>query len=120
MGPADEFPGGLTAQTEHGKVGRGRCPILPVGMRAGQIKGQPRPQQAPQIPIREATTMSAPNLKTIFAEALGHLPGSGREAYLDEACRGDAALRAEVEALLRDHERLGGFLASAHESARPE
>src|SRR5262249_12315152 len=66
----------------------------------------------------EATTMPAPDLKSIFAEALGRPPGPGRAAYLDGACRGDAALRAEVEALLRDAERLGGFLASAHDGAR--
>jgi serine/threonine-protein kinase len=60
--------------------------------------------------------MSAPDLKTIFVEALGRPPGVARLAYLEEACRGDAALRSEVEAMLGDHERIGRFLASAHES----
>jgi hypothetical protein len=33
-----------------------------------------------------------------------------RSGFLDEACGADAKLRAEVETLLRDHERAGGFL----------
>src|SRR5262245_52956682 len=64
--------------------------------------------------------MSSSDLKLIFVNALDHAPGASRAAYLDAACGGDAALRSAVEALLRDHERLGGFLASAHEGARHE
>ena len=64
-------------------------------------------------------SMSCPNLKSIFAEALARPDGPSRAAYLDGACRGDAALRAEVEAMVRDHERLGRFLASAPD-ARPD
>jgi serine/threonine-protein kinase len=59
--------------------------------------------------------MSAPDLKTIFVEALGRPPGPERVAYIEEACRGDGALRSAVEAMLGDHERIGRFLASALE-----
>ena len=59
--------------------------------------------------------MCAPDLKTIFVEALGRPPGPERLAYLEEACRGDAALRSEVEAMLGDHERIGRFQASARD-----
>jgi serine/threonine-protein kinase len=61
-------------------------------------------------------TMPCPNLKSIFADAVARPEGPGRAAYLDRACRGDAALRAEVEAMVRDHERLGRFLASARDA----
>jgi tRNA A-37 threonylcarbamoyl transferase component Bud32 len=64
-------------------------------------------------------SMSCPNLKSIFAEAVARPDGPTRAAYLDSACRGDAALRAEVEAMVRDHDRLGRFLASAGD-ARPD
>src|SRR5262249_22053079 len=62
--------------------------------------------------------MPAPDLKTIFVEALGRPPGPERLAYLEEACRGDAVLRSEVEAMIGDHERIGRFLAAAHGGAR--
>src|SRR5262245_34614400 len=65
-------------------------------------------------------TMHAPDLKSIFVEALGHPRGPDRSAYLDGACGDDVALRAEVEAMLRNHERLGGFLESAADGPRPE
>jgi hypothetical protein len=54
--------------------------------------------------------MDAPGLKTIFTEALERPDGPERAAYLDEACRGDAELRAQVEGLLSDHERIGHLL----------
>src|SRR6478609_3825656 len=57
--------------------------------------------------------MGAPQLKTIFGEALARQDGPERAAYLDEACRGDAGLRAQVEALLDDHGRIGRFLGTA-------
>ncbi len=50
--------------------------------------------------------------KTIFAEAIEIKDPAARAAYLDRACRGDARLRASVEALLRAHERAEGFLES--------
>ncbi|HEX4039390.1 MAG TPA: protein kinase [Acidobacteriaceae bacterium] len=36
-----------------------------------------------------------------------------RRAFLDRVCRGDAALREQVEALLAEHERLQGFLSES-------
>jgi eukaryotic-like serine/threonine-protein kinase len=57
--------------------------------------------------------MDSPQLKTIFSEALARPPGSERADYVGEACRGDAELRAQVEALLHDHEGIGRFLGTA-------
>jgi eukaryotic-like serine/threonine-protein kinase len=45
----------------------------------------------------------------LFDAALGRDP-SGRGPFLDDACAGDASLRAEVESLLAAHERAGGFM----------
>ncbi len=45
---------------------------------------------------------------TVFAGAL-ELPAEQRGAYLDQACAGEAALRRQVEALLRVHEEAGNF-----------
>jgi tetratricopeptide (TPR) repeat protein len=47
---------------------------------------------------------------TIFAEALECGSAAERAAYLDRACAGDAALREQVNALLRAHEAAGNFL----------
>ena len=62
--------------------------------------------------------MDSPWLKTIFNEALERPAGPERAAYLDGACEGDAELRAQVEALLNDHERIGHFLGTAAGSIR--
>jgi WD40 repeat protein len=48
----------------------------------------------------------------IFSAALEIQDPTRRAVYLDGACRGDAALRAKVEALLKAHERAGDFLKS--------
>jgi WD40 repeat protein/serine/threonine protein kinase/tetratricopeptide (TPR) repeat protein len=48
--------------------------------------------------------------QSIFLEALALPAPAERAAYLDEACRDKPTLRAEVEALLAAHERLGGGL----------
>src|SRR6202453_4780662 len=45
----------------------------------------------------------------IFTEALGLAVGA-RPAFLDRACGGNENLRRKVEALLRAHDRVGGFL----------
>jgi eukaryotic-like serine/threonine-protein kinase len=50
-------------------------------------------------------------LKDLFAEALEKAPAS-RPEFLAEACGGDAALRAEVESLLRANDQAGRFLDS--------
>src|SRR5437016_2948790 len=54
---------------------------------------------------------SRKSLRAIFDEASEMPAGDQRRAYLDEACRGDAALRANIEELLRAQETAGGFLA---------
>jgi tetratricopeptide (TPR) repeat protein/serine/threonine protein kinase len=50
------------------------------------------------------------HVMTVFTGALDRDSGPERAAYLDEACGADAALRERVEALLRAHEQVGGFL----------
>src|SRR5262245_25477323 len=50
--------------------------------------------------------------RDVFLEALDRPPGE-RAAFVEAACGPDAPLRAEVEALLREHEQLGDFLAQA-------
>ncbi len=47
--------------------------------------------------------------KEIFSGAC-ELPAAGRAAYLEKACAGEAALRAEVESLLAAHTAAGEFL----------
>jgi tetratricopeptide (TPR) repeat protein len=48
--------------------------------------------------------------KQIFHAALG-VTGELREAFLEEACGGDAALRREIESLLAAHEAAADFLS---------
>ena len=48
-------------------------------------------------------------VEDIFLAALEQAP-SARAVYLDAACGADAALRAEVEALLRSHDEAGSLL----------
>jgi hypothetical protein len=52
------------------------------------------------------------HLMTVFTAALDCGSAAERQAYLDRACAGDPALRHRVEALLRAHERAGGFLGA--------
>ena len=52
------------------------------------------------------------HLMTVFSAALDCGSADERQAYLDRACAGDPALRHRVEALLRAHERAGGFLGA--------
>ena len=54
----------------------------------------------------------------IFAAAL-ELPADQRGAYLDQACAGDAALRRQVEALLRVHDDAGEFFEKLASVAQP-
>ncbi len=53
----------------------------------------------------------AGKLQEIFEHVID-LERAQREAYLDSACGADAALRAEVEALLRAHDGAAKFMAS--------
>jgi tetratricopeptide (TPR) repeat protein len=56
--------------------------------------------------------MTEPSLpeESIFAQALEIRSAPKRAAFLDQVCADNAALRAEVEALLRAHERSGDLL----------
>src|SRR2546429_6582203 len=47
----------------------------------------------------------------VFDAALERLPAD-RSGFLDGACSGDKELRAEVESLLSEHERVGSFIAN--------
>jgi serine/threonine protein kinase/tetratricopeptide (TPR) repeat protein len=65
--------------------------------------------------------------ESIFAAALGKAPGAERQAFLDEACGGDEALRRRVELLLESDarsvgilERGPGILAAQHGPATEE
>ncbi len=49
-------------------------------------------------------------VQAIFHDALER-DQDARAAWLDDACRDDPALRAEVESLLSSHQRAGGFLS---------
>jgi eukaryotic-like serine/threonine-protein kinase len=51
-------------------------------------------------------------LTDIFAGALELAPDD-RAAYLEQRCRHDAALRAEIERLLHEHHRLGNFIENS-------
>jgi hypothetical protein len=67
-----------------------------------------------------SSTMSA-TLKELFSRALDCASAAERDRCLTEACGGDAALRAEVEALLRAHAKADGFLGQpALDAALPE
>src|SRR5215213_9977661 len=51
--------------------------------------------------------------ETILLEALAKGSAAEQAAYLDEACAGDARLRADVEALLSAHARAAGILETS-------
>src|SRR5262245_54768631 len=53
-----------------------------------------------------------PRANSLFLQALELSSGGERQEYLDGACAGDAALRAEVESLLEASDRAGRFLES--------
>jgi hypothetical protein len=57
------------------------------------------------------------HLMTVFSAALESGSAAERQAYLDRACADDPALRHRVEALLRAHDRAGGFLGRVPDPA---
>jgi serine/threonine protein kinase/tetratricopeptide (TPR) repeat protein len=57
------------------------------------------------------------HLMSVFSVALERGSAGERQAYLDQACADDPALRARVEALLRAHDRAGGFLGRVPDPA---
>ena len=58
--------------------------------------------------------MNLPEAKaqTIFGEALALIEPAERAAFLEQACRGDEALRLEVESLLASFQDAGDFLSN--------
>src|SRR5437016_1356155 len=54
------------------------------------------------------------NAENIFARAI-ELPSAAREGFMAVQCGNDAALRHEVESLLRAHEQAGNFLGAIPE-----
>jgi serine/threonine protein kinase len=50
------------------------------------------------------------HIKEILTEALKKETKAKRKAYLDEVCRNDANLKAEIESLLRSYDNAGNFL----------
>src|SRR5262249_29942102 len=48
--------------------------------------------------------------QSIFLHAIGLPSPADRAAYLDDVCRDNPGLRAELDALLAAHDRLGGGL----------
>jgi serine/threonine protein kinase/WD40 repeat protein len=61
--------------------------------------------------------VSEPTLRSIFGEALD-LAAEERARFLDQACATDAALRQQIEALLRAHDDAGAFFTDP--TKRPE
>ena len=49
-----------------------------------------------------------PDVSRVFSAAVG-IEKNGRDAYLDEACRNDSALRVMVDSMLRAHDKAGSF-----------
>jgi serine/threonine protein kinase/tetratricopeptide (TPR) repeat protein len=60
-----------------------------------------------------------PHANELFLKALELGSAAERQAYLDGACAADAALRAEVEALLEASARAGSFLESPASTPQP-
>jgi WD40 repeat protein/serine/threonine protein kinase len=56
------------------------------------------------------------NEQTLFAEALERTKPEERAAFLDQACRGDPAVRQRIERLLAQHEHAGSFLEAPAQS----
>src|SRR5262249_8916299 len=53
---------------------------------------------------------AAPDLKTLFSKAIELADPAERARYVEQACGDNAALRAEVESLLRALDKAGSFL----------
>src|SRR5262245_41218919 len=63
--------------------------------------------------------MAIPDEEVIFNAARQMPAAEARGQYLDQACAGDAALRARIEALLRVYDDTRSFLQSQHNGVRP-
>jgi WD40 repeat protein/serine/threonine protein kinase len=53
---------------------------------------------------------ATPDLKSLFGKALEISSLTARAAFLNEACNGNAPLRAELDGLLQAHDQAGSFL----------
>jgi eukaryotic-like serine/threonine-protein kinase len=58
-----------------------------------------------------------PELRAIFCEALERKTPQEQALFLDQACQGNPQLRGRVEALLRAHEEVSGFLQEPSRAA---
>src|SRR5687767_11660130 len=67
---------------------------------------------------RDSKAGNDARLQDVLAEA-SQLDGNARQAYLDEACAGNPALRAEVESLLGAVDADPAFMAEPTVAARP-
>jgi hypothetical protein len=54
--------------------------------------------------------MDSDNLKALLSKTLEKETPQSRADFLQEVCAGDAALKAELESLLKAHEDAGNFL----------
>src|SRR5262245_5365014 len=59
------------------------------------------------------------HLLTLFSAAMDHAPGPERDAYVDQVCAPDPALRARLDGLLRAHQHGGRFLERGEPGAAP-
>src|SRR6266566_1896065 len=60
------------------------------------------------------------SLRALFDEVSEIEPGAPRRQFLNQACGTDAALRAQIDELLRAHETASGFLADPKREAPPD
>ncbi len=64
-------------------------------------------------PVYAARTVRAEYRDRIFLQVLRFTSAAERRAFLDQGCNGDAALREEIDALLRALEQTGSVLSEA-------
>src|SRR5206468_7209286 len=84
--------------------------IWPLSQLGGALLDEAQRRVA--VRVAGVSPMTEPSLpeESIFAQALEIASTAERAAFLDRACGNNQALRAEVEALLRAHERSGDLL----------
>src|SRR5262245_2289824 len=69
-------------------------------------------------PTPSSPSMSSPHCADIFERALS-MPTAERDAWVAEACSHDAALREQVQSLLRAHNDANSFMESPAEDLKP-
>src|SRR5438552_16947229 len=65
-------------------------------------------------------TEARKSLRALFDEVSEIEPEEARREFLNQACGTDAALREQIDQLLRANETAGGFLADPKREARPD